>query len=74
MSSSREYQTVRNCLGLIENAFFFNIPKCNSILLEAIANSDLTSLAKPLKRLCATQWVERYTAVNYFISTFSACH
>jgi len=36
-----------------------------------IANSDLTPSAKSLKQLCATRWVERYTAVNDFIELFT---
>ncbi|XP_015376664.1 PREDICTED: zinc finger MYM-type protein 1-like [Diuraphis noxia] len=40
------------------------------ILLEAIANSDLNPSSKSLKRLCATRWVERYTAVNDFVELF----
>jgi len=50
---------------------FFNTPKRHSILLEAIANSYLNPSSKSLKRLCATRWVERYTAVNDFVELFS---
>lgn len=69
--SSCEQQSIRNCLGVIEKMHcFFNTPKRHSILLEAIANSDLNPSSKSLKRLCATRWVERYTAVNDFVELF----
>lgn len=71
VSSSCEQQSIRNCLGVIEKMHcFFNTPKRHSILLEAIANSDLNPSSKSLKRLCATRWVERYTAVNDFVELF----
>ncbi|XP_050065649.1 zinc finger MYM-type protein 1-like [Aphis gossypii] len=71
VSSSCEQQAIRNCLGVVEKMHcFFNTPKRHSILLEAIANSDLNPSSKSLKRLCATRWVERYTAVNDFVELF----
>lgn len=72
VSSSCELQSVRNCLGLLQKMHcFFNTPMRNNVLLEMIANSDLTPSAKSLKQLCATRWVERYTAVNDFIELFT---
>lgn len=71
VSSSCELQSIRNCMGLVEKMHcFFNTPKRNNVLLETIANSNLNPLAKSLKRLCATRWVERYTAINDFIELF----
>eukprot|EP00102_Acyrthosiphon_pisum_P023154 XP_016660364.1 PREDICTED: 52 kDa repressor of the inhibitor of the protein kinase-like [Acyrthosiphon pisum] len=71
VSSSCEQQDIRNCLGVVEKMHcFFNTPKRHSILLEAVANSDLNPSSKSLKRLCVTRWVERYTAVNDFVELF----
>jgi len=55
-------------VGKIHN--FFNSPKRNNVLLEAIINSDLNPSAKSLERLCVTRWVERYTAINDFVELF----
>lgn len=40
-------------------------------MLNEIDESDLDLKSKSLKRLCATRWVERYTAINDFAELFS---
>jgi len=50
---------------------FFKTPKRNNVLLNKIDESDLDLKSKSLKRLCATRWVERYTAINDFVELFS---
>ena len=71
VSSACEVQSVRNCMGIVGKMHnFFNSPKRNNVLLEAIINSDLNPSAKSLKRLCVTRWVERYTAINDFVELF----
>lgn len=50
---------------------FFNTPKRKNALFDAIDNNDLTPSVKSLKRLCATRWIQRYDAVNYFVQLFS---
>lgn len=71
VSSSCDIQSVRNCLGLVEKMHcFFNSPIRNGVLLEAISNSELHPSTKSLKRLCATRWVARYTAINDIVELF----
>lgn len=72
VSTSCDIQAIRNCLGTVEKMYcFFKTPKRNNVLLNEIDESDLDLKSKSLKRLCATRWVERYTAINDFAELFS---
>jgi len=50
VSTASGIKPIRNCLGLIENAYMV-------FLLNAIENSDNEPNIKQLKRLCATCWI-----------------
>lgn len=71
VSSACNIQSIRNCLGVIEKYYcFFNFPKRNHELLEAINQGDWDPKVKTLKHLCATRWVQRYDTINDFIELF----
>lgn len=71
VSAACEIQAIRNCLGVIEKMYcFFNTPKRKNVLVHVIDESDMDTKSKSLKHLCATRWVERYTAINDFIELF----
>jgi hypothetical protein len=64
VSTASGIKPIRNCLGIIEkNNIFFNTSKRKNILLACIENSNENSKVKTLKKLCATRWVQRYTAL-----------
>ncbi|XP_022179579.1 52 kDa repressor of the inhibitor of the protein kinase-like [Myzus persicae] len=50
---------------------FFNTPKRQDMLLSEIEESDFNPKSKSLKRLCATRWVERYSAIHDFVELYS---
>lgn len=71
VSTSCDIQAIRNSLGLVEKMYcFLNTPKRKNVLLSVINESDLDTRSKSIKHLCATRWVERYTAINDFIELF----
>lgn len=71
VSAACDNQAIRNCLGVVEKMYcFFNTPKRKNVLLYIIDESNLDTKSKSLKRLCATRWVERYTAINDFVELF----
>lgn len=71
VSTACGIQAIRNCLGVLEKMYcFFNTPKRKNVLLNCINEGSLGTKSKSLKHLCATRWVERYTAVNDFVELF----
>lgn len=71
VSRACEVQEVRNCLGTIEKCYtFFNTPKRQEVLNDAIEKSELDPRIKTLKRLCATRWVAKFNAVRDFMHIF----
>ncbi|KAE9538663.1 hypothetical protein AGLY_005762 [Aphis glycines] len=71
VSTSCDIQAIRNSLGLVEKMYcFLNKPKPKNVLLSVINESDLDTRSKSIKHLCATRWVERYTAINDFLELF----
>jgi hypothetical protein len=50
VSSACEVQFIKICMGIVEKINnFFDFPKFNNVLLEAITNSSLNPLTKSLK-------------------------
>lgn len=71
VSSACDIQAIRNCLALVEKMYrFLYTPKRKNVLLNIINESELDTKSKSLKHLCATRWVERYTAINDFVELF----
>ncbi|KAL4127017.1 hypothetical protein QTP88_011215 [Uroleucon formosanum] len=71
VSTSCDIQAIRNSLGLVEKMYcFLNTPKRKNVLLSVINESDIDTRSKSIKHLCATRWVERYTAINDFVELF----
>ncbi|KAL4108065.1 hypothetical protein QTP88_018322 [Uroleucon formosanum] len=71
VSTSCDIQAIRNSLGLVEKMYcFLNTPKRKNVLLSVINESDMDTRSKSIKHLCATRWVERYTAINDFVELF----
>lgn len=71
VSRACEVQEIRNCLGTIEKCYtFFNTPKRQAVLNDAIERSKLDPRTKTLKRLCATRWVAKFDAVRDFMHIF----
>ncbi|KAL4083385.1 hypothetical protein QTP88_028709 [Uroleucon formosanum] len=71
VSTSCDIQAIRNSLGLVEKMYcFLNTPKHKNVLLSVINESDMDTRSKSIKHLCATRWVERYTAINDFVELF----
>lgn len=72
VSAACDIRSIRNCLGIVEKMYcFFNTPKRQDMLLSEIEESDFNPKSKSLKRLCATRWVERYSAIHDFVELYS---
>ncbi|KAL4099002.1 hypothetical protein QTP88_023505 [Uroleucon formosanum] len=71
VSTSCDIQAIRNSFCLVEKMYcFLNTPKRKNVLLSVINESDMDTRSKSIKHLCATRWVERYTAINDFVELF----
>lgn len=64
ISDASTVQPIRNCMGLIENAFnFFNTPKRQTVLTGKVDELNATSKRDRLKQLCPTRWIQRQDSI-----------
>lgn len=74
ISDACSVQPIRNCMGIIENAYnFFNTPKRQNVLTQKIDElpNDLKLRRDRLKQLCPTRWVQRQDSINVMKQLFT---
>jgi len=68
LSDGCSIQSIRNCMGIITSVWeFFRFPKRQNVLQQEIENYPEERMAKKLKRMCPTRWVERHHSVKSFV-------
>lgn len=73
ISDACDVKSIRNAVGIIQTVCsFFNTPKRQAVLQNAIEKIAPSSKKTKLKTLCPTRWVERHEAKLVFLELFDS--